>query len=433
MRSSQRAWNETQNVKIARKGRVCEKASAAFANSVKRALRRSRYLYPLFGRPHLTRTPTSRAFKDHPRFASVADLAPLLFNRERQAAVEKPMEMTLGEAVSKGIIANETLGYFMGRTYLFLVKCGVDPKRLRFRQHLQHEMAHYACDCWDAEIECSYGWVECVGLADRSAYDLTAHAAVSKVDLSAHEVFDTPREEEMVEIKPSKKDIAKAFKRDTKAVTEALEAMDEAEAMAMAERHAAGDEASVTNAATGQEFAIAPGMVAIAKKTKKVTGRSFVPSVIEPSFGIGRVLYMVFEHSFYVREDDDQKTVFKFPPVIAPTKCALFPLQVKKDFDPMLERISRSLVAAGVSNKVDDSGASIGKRYARMDELGVPFAITVDFDSLKDETVTLRERDSTAQVRLPAAECAGVLSALSSGASSWEEMAGKYPQVEAKA
>ena len=68
-----------------------------------------------------------------------------------------------------------------------------------------------------------------------------------------------------------------------------------------------------------------------------------------------------------------------------------------------------------------------------VDELGVPFAITVDFDSLKDETVTLRERDSTAQVRLPAAECAGVLSALSSGASSWEEMAGKYPQVEAKA
>lgn len=45
-------------------------------------------------------------------------------------------------------------------------------QRVRFRQHLQHEMAHYAQDCWDAEVECSYGWVECVGLADRAAYDL---------------------------------------------------------------------------------------------------------------------------------------------------------------------------------------------------------------------------------------------------------------------
>ena len=46
------------------------------------------------------------------------------------------------------------------------------PQRVRFRQHLQHEMAHYAEDCWDAEVDCTYGWVECVGLADRSAFDL---------------------------------------------------------------------------------------------------------------------------------------------------------------------------------------------------------------------------------------------------------------------
>lgn len=52
------------------------------------------------------------------------------------------------------------------------VEVGIDAKRLRFRQHLENEMAHYAEDCWDAEVKCSYGWVECVGLADRSAYDL---------------------------------------------------------------------------------------------------------------------------------------------------------------------------------------------------------------------------------------------------------------------
>lgn len=55
---------------------------------------------------------------------------------------------------------------------LLQVGIGIAPERLRFRQHLPNEMAHYAEDCWDAEVECSYGWVECVGLADRSAYDL---------------------------------------------------------------------------------------------------------------------------------------------------------------------------------------------------------------------------------------------------------------------
>lgn len=58
---------------------------------------------------------------------------------------------------------------------MFLTLLGIDKERLRFRQHLANEMAHYAADCWDAEIECSYGWIECVGIADRSAYDLHAH------------------------------------------------------------------------------------------------------------------------------------------------------------------------------------------------------------------------------------------------------------------
>lgn len=80
--------------------------------------------------------------------------------------------------VVQGIVNNETLGYFIGRVYLFLTRLGIDKERLRFRQHLANEMAHYAADCWDAEIECSYGWIECVGIADRSAYDLLAHTVI---------------------------------------------------------------------------------------------------------------------------------------------------------------------------------------------------------------------------------------------------------------
>lgn len=58
-------------------------------------------------------------------------------------------------------------------------------------------MAHYAADCWDAEIETSYGWIECVGIADRSAYDLQAHSVKSNKDLMAHEKFSEPREVEV--------------------------------------------------------------------------------------------------------------------------------------------------------------------------------------------------------------------------------------------
>ena len=75
---------------------------------------------------------------------------------------------------------------------LSLRACATTLGRLRFRQHLPHEMAHYAADCWDAEIECTYGWVECVGLADRSAFDLKAHSDKSKVELTAYERFDKP-------------------------------------------------------------------------------------------------------------------------------------------------------------------------------------------------------------------------------------------------
>lgn len=111
--------------------------------------------------------------QDHPKFQTVADEEPLLYSRQQQMGDDKQAQpMKLGEAVQKGIIGSETLAYFIGRTYLYMKKIGMNPKRLRFRQHLLNEMAHYASDCWDAEAECSYGWIECAGLSDRSAFDL---------------------------------------------------------------------------------------------------------------------------------------------------------------------------------------------------------------------------------------------------------------------
>nr|TKR84597.1 Glycyl-tRNA synthetase family protein [Populus alba] len=154
--------------------------------------------------------------KSHPKYSEVADLEFLMFPREQQVSGQSAKKIRLGEAVSKGIVNNETLGYFIGRVYLFLTHLGIDKDRLRFRQHLANEMAHYAADCWDAEIESSYGWIECVGIADRSAYDLRAHTDKSGVPLVAHEKFSEPKEVEELVIAPVKKELGLSFKGNQK-------------------------------------------------------------------------------------------------------------------------------------------------------------------------------------------------------------------------
>ena len=215
--------------------------------------------------------------KEHPRFGEVAGLTLSLFSQACQVSEDRqPLRMTIGEAVAKKIVANQTLGYFVARTYLFLMKLGVDEKRLRFRQHLEKEMAHYAEDCWDAEIQCSYGWVECVGMADRAAFDLNAHATKSKVDLSAYEKFDTPQQTEVVEVEPNKALIGKEFKKNAKGVTDALSTLPEADAMALAAKLAAGETAELALEG-GESVSITQSHVKIQRVTKMISGRSITP------------------------------------------------------------------------------------------------------------------------------------------------------------
>lgn len=370
--------------------------------------------------------------KRHPKFKNVADVAPLLYSRSLQMGEEKkPKNMALAEAVNEGIIANETLAYFIGRTYIFCMNIGLKADRVRFRQHLQHEMAHYAADCWDLEVDCSYGWVECAGLADRSAFDLTAHAKMSKVDLEAFERFPEPRIEDVLTVTPNKKDLGKAFKKEAGLVMCALENMSEADALAMADALAKGQ--SVDFPVEGNTYKIEAGMVEIQMEKKKLSGRNYVPGVIEPSFGIGRLLYCVFEHSYYVRDGDENRVCFAFTPLAAPIKATVFPLMSKPDLNDKASEVAASLTAVGLSNQIDTSGATIGKRYARTDELGVPFAITIDYGTLSDGTATVRDRDSMSQVRVQTTEIPALLRKLTDMLVSWEEVASKYPAQAAVA
>ena len=91
------------------------------------------------------------------------------------------------------------------------------------------------------------------------------------------------------------------------------------------------------------------------------------------------------------------------------------------------------MIRNGVTSKVDDSGVTVGKRYARTDECGIPFAITVDFDTLKDETVTIRDLDSMKQVRLPIAEVADNVNSMINGLIKWQQVVEKYGLFESTA
>lgn len=154
-------------------------------------------------------------------------------------------------------------------------------------------------------------------------------------------------------------------------------------------------------------------------------------AVIEPSFGIGRILYSIWEHSFKMRKDDVQRTYLSLPAIIAPYKCSVLPLSSNDEFKPLIKSISKLLTNAGISHKVDDSSGSIGRRYARTDEIAIPYALTIDFDSLKHpHSVTLRERDSMKQVRVHADEVAKVLTNLCDMKITWDDVLETYPLFE---
>lgn len=109
----------------------------------------------------------------------------------------------------------------------------------------------------------------------------------------------------------------------------------------------------------GATHAIRSDMVTIDKVHKKVHGRNYTPSVIEPSFGIGRILYCVFEHTFYTRagQKNLQRTAFRFSPGVAPMKTTVFPLLQRKELNDVATTISHDLRRAGVSSIIDTTGA----------------------------------------------------------------------------
>uniref|UniRef100_A0A3B4UXH8 Glycine--tRNA ligase n=1 Tax=Seriola dumerili TaxID=41447 RepID=A0A3B4UXH8_SERDU len=370
--------------------------------------------------------------KVHPKFSKVADLEILLFSSRAQTSGQPAQIMRLGDAVEQGVINNSVLGYFIGRIYLYLIKAGLSKDKVRFRQHMDNEMAHYACDCWDAESKTSYGWIEIVGCADRSCYDLSCHSRATKVPLVAEKPLKEPISflVNVVQFEPNKGAIGTAYKKDAKLVLDYLSVCDEC--YISDQEKLLSDTGEFSFESEGKTFRLTKDMVSVKRFQKTLHVEEIVPNVIEPSFGIGRIMYSIFEHSFRIRQGDEQRTYFSFPATVAPYKCSILPLSQNQEFVPFVCQLSEAMTKNGVSHKVDDSSGSIGRRYARSDEIGVAFGITVDFDTVNKtpRTATLRDRDSMRQIRAEVTELPEVVRDLANGTLTWAEVESKYPVFE---
>ena len=139
------------------------------------------------------------------------------------------------------------------------------------------------------------------------------------------------------------------------------------------------------------------------------TNEHFVPWVIEPAAGLSRTLAVVLLEAYAEEPDEkgDKRVMMKFRPNVAPIKVAILPLSKNERLRPLARKVYE-LVRPGWMSQYDET-QSIGRRYRRQDEIGTPFCVTVDFDSLDDDAVTIRERDSQVQIRVP---IAGLVEAL---------------------
>jgi len=250
------------------------------------------------------------------------------------------------------------------------------------------------------------------------------------VKLIAERKLPAPKKVEVVQANLNKALVGKNFKKDAKAINDYFAAVSEEELLEMEKKLAA--DGSVEIQVGSSSFKLGSDILSIAKSEKTVHVEEFVPNVIEPSFGVGRILYTIFEHNFKMRENDVQRTYLSLPPLIAPVKCSILPLSNKAELNAFVTKVVQLLKRNEVSVKVDDSSGSIGRRYARTDEIAIPFGITIDFETVKNETVTLRERDSTLQVRLPIDKVGVTVRDLSTGALSWTEVMNNFPKFDSQ-
>ena len=308
---------------------------------------------------------------------------------ERLKCSEKTIEVTVKDAVAQKLIQSEWQAFFMAMAKKFLTEIGVPPENQRFIEKTQWEKAHYATQSFDQEVLVDrWGWIEVSGHAYRTDYYLSCHMKASGADLRVYKEYETPVEEEQLVVKPIMAKLGPAFKAEAAKVAELL-------------ANAPAEEVAASLKKNGyymvKNYKILPEYVDVSRQKTVSRGNRFIPHVVEPSFGCDRLFYVALEYAYRVKDD---RVVMSFPRSIVPTQVGVYPLVSKGGLVEKAQEVHKLLANEGFATEFDETG-SIGRRYARADEAGVPLGITIDYDTLNDGTVTIRDRDTWQQVRSP--------------------------------
>jgi len=301
--------------------------------------------------------------------------------------IKEPVEVTVKEALKKGYIKAEWQAFFMALSKRFLMELGVPEEKQRFMEKTTWERAHYSAQGFDQEIYLDrWGWTEVSGHNYRTDYDLKRHMEFSGADMRTYKEYEKPVAKEEVAIKPIMSTIGRTFKNDAPKIAKILFTLDS---------KVLEESLKKKGFFQVESFKISPEHVEILHKKVEEKGRRFIPHVVEPSFGSDRLTYIALEYAYRKQED---RVLLSFPKEIAPIQVGVFPLVNKDGLPEKAKQVYDALLSEGFPVEYDESG-SIGRRYARADEVGTPLGLTVDYQTLEDNTVTLRDRDTWEQVR----------------------------------
>ncbi|MEM3730700.1 MAG: glycine--tRNA ligase [Candidatus Bathyarchaeia archaeon] len=311
----------------------------------------------------------------------------LLLAENRLRGFEEITEVSVKEALNKGYIKAEWQAVFMAYAKKLLVDLGVPEEKQRFIEKFPWERAHYSLQSFDQQVYVErWGWVEVSGHAYRTDYDLKRHMEFSGQDMRVYKEYEKPIEREQLTIKPIMARLGPAFKAEAAKVAEIISKADPKEVKSSFEKngyHMLG------------KYKVLPEHVEIKQEKLLERGRRFIPHVVEPSFGSDRLVYVALEYAYHTKED---RVVLRFPRDIAPIQVGVYPLVSKDGLPEKALELYNTLINEGFVAEYDEAG-SIGRRYARADEIGVPLCITVDYQTLEDNTITIRDRDTWKQVR----------------------------------
>ena len=311
----------------------------------------------------------------------------ILLCETRLKECEDTTDLTVKEALDRKIIRSEWQAFFMAMAKKLLVELGVPAEKQRFIEKLTWEKAHYSSQSFDQEVLVDrWGWIEVSGHAYRTDYDLKCHMQASGVDMTVYKEYANPVEKEELVVKPVMAKLGPVYKGEAAKVA-ALIAKAPAEEVA--------DAMNQQGFFMVENYEIRRDQVEISQQKTIVRGTRFTPHVVEPSFGSDRLFYIALEYAYGIKED---RVVMSFPRGIAPVQVGVYPLMSKDGLDAKAVQVQKLLANEGFMVELDETG-SIGRRYARADEAGVQLGVTIDYDTLKDETVTIRDRDSWLQVR----------------------------------